>query len=124
MHARSLRHRAGRPLSASQAGLELLHVPFMGAARAYTALVAGEREAMVMNGGPAGALRASATQEVFRTQGILPVGLPPEETRTLIAADRERIGAVVRSLDIRLEQDAATGRLVGGRVEASTPTAS
>jgi tripartite-type tricarboxylate transporter receptor subunit TctC len=149
-----------------QAGLELLHVPFTGAAPAYTALVAGQVDAMFMNAGPAEALardgrvrilaigsaervpllphvptlrelgmaieaanwfalvgparmpaaivarlaaaaaealRASATQDVFRTQGILPVGLPPEETRAFIAADRERIAAVVRSLNIRLD---------------------
>jgi tripartite-type tricarboxylate transporter receptor subunit TctC len=36
-----------------QAGLDLLHVPFTGAAPAYTALVAGQVDAMFMNAGPA-----------------------------------------------------------------------
>lgn len=148
------------------AGIDLLHVPFTGAAPAYTALVAAQVDAMFMNAGPAEslardgrvkilgigsaarvpllpsvptlrelgmpldaanwfallgpartppavveriattaaeALRAPATQEVFRAQGILPVGMPPAETRAFIAADRERLGVVVRSLNIRLD---------------------
>jgi tripartite-type tricarboxylate transporter receptor subunit TctC len=36
-----------------QAGLDLLHVPFTGAAPAYTALVAGQVDSMFMNAGPA-----------------------------------------------------------------------
>jgi tripartite-type tricarboxylate transporter receptor subunit TctC len=148
------------------AGLDLLHVPFTGAAPAYTALVAAQVDAMFMNAGPAEALardgrvkilgigspervpllpavatlrelgmpldaanwfallapartppdvvariatvvaqalRTPATQEVFRAQGILPVGLPPAETRAFVAADRERLGPIVRSLNIRLD---------------------
>lgn len=148
------------------AGLDLLHVPFTGAAPAYTALVAAQVDAMFMNAGPAEglardgrvkilgigsaervpllptvptlrelgmpldaanwfallgpartppavvariaavaaeALRTPAAQEVFRAQGILPVGMPPADTRAFIAADRERLGAVVRSLNIRLD---------------------
>jgi tripartite-type tricarboxylate transporter receptor subunit TctC len=38
------------------AGLDLLHVPFTGAAPAYTALVAAQVDAMFMNAGPAEAL--------------------------------------------------------------------
>ncbi|WP_244457794.1 Bug family tripartite tricarboxylate transporter substrate binding protein [Roseomonas fluvialis] len=148
------------------AGLDLLHVPFTGAAPAYTALVAAQVDAMFMNAGPAEglardgrvkilgigspervpllpavptlrelgmpldaanwfallspartpqdvvsrvatvaaeALRTPAVQEVFRAQGILPVGLPPVETRAFIAADRERLAPIVRSLNIRLD---------------------
>ncbi len=36
-----------------QAGVDLLHVPFTGAAPAYTALVGGQVDAMFMNAGPA-----------------------------------------------------------------------
>jgi len=148
------------------AGIDLLHVPFTGAAPAYTALVAAQVDAMFMNAGPAAglardgrvnilaigspervpllpavptfrelgmpldaanwfalfapartppevvariatvaaeALRTPATQEVFRAQGILPVGLPPAETRAFVAADRERLGPIVRNLNIRLD---------------------
>ncbi|MEO3473691.1 tripartite tricarboxylate transporter substrate binding protein [Roseomonas sp. CAU 1739] len=148
------------------AGLDLLHVPFTGAAPAYTALVAAQVDAMFMNAGPAEALardgrvkilgigsaqrvpllpavptlrelgmpldaanwfallgpartppaavaRIAATSsealrtpsvlEVFRAQGIVPVGLSPEETRTFITADREHLGPIVRSLNIRLD---------------------
>jgi tripartite-type tricarboxylate transporter receptor subunit TctC len=148
------------------AGLDLLHVPFTGAAPAYTALVAAQVDVMFMNAGPAEslardgrvrilgigsaervpllpavptlrelglpldaanwfallapartpaeavtrladaaaqALRAPAVLEVFRTQGIVPVGLPPAETRAFIAADRERLAPVVRALNIRLD---------------------
>lgn len=148
------------------AGLDLLHVPFTGAAPAYTALVAAQVDAMFMNAGPAeglardgrvrilgigsaarvallpnvptlrelglavdaanwfallgpartpapivariaetaaAALRMPATQEVFRAQGIVPVGLPPDQTRAFIAANREQLGAVVRRLDIKLD---------------------
>jgi tripartite-type tricarboxylate transporter receptor subunit TctC len=49
------------------------------------------------------ALRSSAAQEVFRTQGILPVAMPPDETRAFMAADRERWTTVVRGLDLRLD---------------------
>ncbi|WP_431284564.1 Bug family tripartite tricarboxylate transporter substrate binding protein [Humitalea sp. 24SJ18S-53] len=149
-----------------RAGLDLLHVPYTGAAPAYTALVAAQVDAMFMNAGPAEALardgrvkilgigsaervpllpavptlrelgmpldaanwfallapartppavvariatassealRTPAVQEVFRAQGILPVGMSPEETRAFIAADRESLGVVVRSLNIRLD---------------------
>lgn len=149
-----------------QAGLDLLHVPFTGAAPAYTALVSGQVDAMFMNAGPAEglardgrvrilavgsaervpllpavpsfaelgtpldaanwfallaparvpptvapriaaaaaeALRVPATVEVFRTQGILPVGLSPEETRAFIATDRERWTPVVRTLNLQLD---------------------
>lgn len=148
------------------AGLDLLHVPFTGAAPAYTALVAAQVDSMFMNAGPAEglardgrvkilgigspervpllpavptlrelgmpldaanwfallgpartpqdvvariaavaaeALRTPAVQEVFRAQGILPVGLPPAETRAFVAADRERLGPIVRNLNIRLD---------------------
>jgi tripartite-type tricarboxylate transporter receptor subunit TctC len=149
-----------------QAGLDMLHVPFTGAAPAYTALVAGQVDSMFMNAGPAEslakdgrvkvlgigssqrvpllpnvptlreqgmaidaanwfglvgparlpaevapriaqasaeALRAPAAVEVFRTQGILPVTMSPEQTRAFIAADRERWAAVIRALNIRLD---------------------
>jgi tripartite-type tricarboxylate transporter receptor subunit TctC len=149
-----------------QAGLDLLHVPYTGAAPAYTALVAAQVDAMFMNAGPAEglardgrvrilgigstervpllpgvptlreqgmpveaanwfalvapartpqpvverlaaasaeALRTAAAQDVFRTQGILPAAMSPIETRAFIGVDRERLGAVVRSLDIRLD---------------------
>ncbi|WP_198368966.1 Bug family tripartite tricarboxylate transporter substrate binding protein [Roseomonas rosulenta] len=148
------------------AGLDLLHVPFTGAAPAYTALVAAQVDAMFMNAGPAEglardgrvkilgigspervpllpavptlrelgmpldaanwfallgpartppdvvariaavaaeALRTPAAQEVFRAQGILPVGMPPAETRAFVAADRERLVPIVRNLNIRLD---------------------
>ncbi|MCS6931184.1 MAG: tripartite tricarboxylate transporter substrate binding protein [Acetobacteraceae bacterium] len=148
------------------AGLDLLHVPFTGAAPAYTALVAGQVDAMFMNAGPAEslsrdgrvrilgigaaervpliphvptlreqgldveaanwfgllgpagvpaaavarlaaivgeALRAPATIEGFRAQGILPAFLGPEEMRRFLEADRERWGTVIRALNIRLD---------------------
>lgn len=148
------------------AGIDLLHVPFTGAAPAYTALVAAQVDAMFMNAGPAEglardgrvkilgigspervpllpsvptlrelgmpldaanwfallapartppeavariatvaaeALRVPATQEVFRAQGIVPVGMAPAQTRAFIAADRERLGPIVRGLNIRLD---------------------
>ncbi len=148
------------------AGLDMLHVPFTGAAPAYTALVAGQVDAMFMNPGPAEslakdgrvrilgigsssripllpavptlreqgmpvdagnwfallgparvpadvvariaavsaeALRSPAAIEVFRTQGILPVSVPPAETATFMAADRERWGTVIRNLNLRLD---------------------
>ncbi len=148
------------------AGIDLLHVPFTGAAPAYTALVAAQVDAMFMNAGPAEglardgrvkilgigspervpllpavptlrelgmpldaanwfallapartppevvsrvatvaaeALRAPATQEVFRAQGILPVGMATPATRAFIAADRERLTPIVRNLNIRLD---------------------
>ncbi len=148
------------------ARIDMLHVPFTGAAPAYTALVAAQVDCMFMNVGPADslardgrvrvlgigaaqrvplvpaiptlrelgmavnasnwfgllapartpqpviariastaaeALRVPAAQEVFRTQGIVPVGNSPEQMRAFIAADRERLGGVVRSLNIRLD---------------------
>jgi tripartite-type tricarboxylate transporter receptor subunit TctC len=54
-------------------------------------------------GASAEALRTSAAQEVFRTQGILPVATSPEETRAFMAADRERWAGVVRTLNLRLD---------------------
>jgi tripartite-type tricarboxylate transporter receptor subunit TctC len=149
-----------------QAGPDLLHVPFTGAAPAYTALVSAQVDAMFMNAGPAEALardgrvrilaigssrrvpllpavptfrelgmpldaanwfallgparippaavariaaasaealRSPAAQEVFRTQGILPVTMPPDETRAFMATDRERWATVVRGLNLRLD---------------------
>ncbi|MGG5819020.1 Bug family tripartite tricarboxylate transporter substrate binding protein [Falsiroseomonas sp. HW251] len=148
------------------AGIDMLHVPYTGAAPAYTALVAGQVDAMFMNAGPAEslakdgrvkvlaigsstrvpllpnvptlreqgmaldasnwfglvapartpaevvdrvatvsaeALRNAAAQEVFRTQGILPMSTSPDQARAFIAADRERVGVVVRSLNLRLD---------------------
>jgi tripartite-type tricarboxylate transporter receptor subunit TctC len=148
------------------AGLDLLHVPFTGAAPAYTALVAGQVDAMFMNAGPAEglardgrvrilgvgsaervplipqvptlreqgldieaanwfgllgpsgvpaaaverlaaivaeAVRAPATVEGFRAQGIVPFFLGPEESRRFLEVDRERWGAVIRALNIRLD---------------------
>jgi tripartite-type tricarboxylate transporter receptor subunit TctC len=49
------------------------------------------------------ALRTPAAQEVFRTQGILPVATSPEETRAFMAADRERYAVLVRNLNLRLD---------------------
>lgn len=148
------------------AGVDMLHVPYTGAAPAYTALVAAQVDAMFMNAGPAEslakdgrvkvlgigsstrvpllpavptlreqgmaldaanwfglvgparmpaaaatriaeasaeALRNPAAQEVFRTQGILPVTATPEQTRAFITADRERWAAVIRPLNLRLD---------------------
>lgn len=148
------------------AGLDMLHVPYTGAAPAYTALVAGQVDSMFMNAGPAEslardgrvrilgigssqrvpllpavptlqelgmpveaanwfallgparipaevatrvaqasaeALRNPAAVEVFRQQGILPVSTSPEQTRTFMAADRERWATVVRTLNLRLD---------------------
>jgi tripartite-type tricarboxylate transporter receptor subunit TctC len=148
------------------AGVDLLHVPFTGAAPAYTALVSAQVDAMFMNAGPAESLardgrvrilgigsaervpllpavptlrelglpldaanwfallapvrtpaaavtriaeaaaqglRAPAALEVFSAQGIVPVGMPPAETRAFMAADRERLAPVVRALNIRLD---------------------
>jgi tripartite-type tricarboxylate transporter receptor subunit TctC len=148
------------------AGVDMLHVPYTGAAPAYTALVAAQVDAMFMNAGPAEslakdgrvkvlgigsstrvpllpavptlreqgmaldaanwfglvgparmpaaaaariaeasaeALRNPAAQEVFRTQGILPVTGTPEEARAFITADRERWAAVIRPLNLRLD---------------------
>lgn len=149
-----------------EAGLDMLHVPFTGAAPAYTALVSAQVDSMFMNAGPAAelakdgrvrilgigsseripllpavptlreqgmpvgaanwfallgparipdgvadrvaaasaeALRNPAAQEVFRTQGILPVTTSPEQTRAFMAADRERFAALVRALDLKLD---------------------
>jgi tripartite-type tricarboxylate transporter receptor subunit TctC len=149
-----------------QAGLDLLHVPYTGAAPAYNALLAAQVDSMFMNAGPAEALardgrvrilgigssqrvpllpavatfqelgmpleaanwfavlgparmspdiatriatasaealRAPAAQEVFRTQGILPVTMAPAETRAFMAADRERWTSLVRRLNLRLD---------------------
>lgn len=148
------------------AGLDMLHVPYTGAAPAYTALVAAQVDSMFMNAGPAEslardgrvkvlgigsatrvpllpnvptlreqgmqldaanwfglvgparmpaaaatriaeasaeALRSPAAQEVFRTQGILPVTGTPDQARAFIAADRERWAAVIRPLNLRLD---------------------
>ncbi|WP_203074941.1 Bug family tripartite tricarboxylate transporter substrate binding protein [Falsiroseomonas ponticola] len=148
------------------AGLDMLHVPYTGAAPAYTALVAAQVDAMFMNAGPAEslsrdgrvkvlgigsstrvpllpnvptlreqgmqldaanwfglvgparmpaaaatrvaeasaeALRSPAAQEVFRTQGILPVSGTPDQARAFITADRERWAAVIRPLNLRLD---------------------
>jgi tripartite-type tricarboxylate transporter receptor subunit TctC len=148
------------------AGLDMLHVPYTGAAPAYTALVAAQVDAMFMNAGPAEslsrdgrvkvlgigsstrvpllpnvptlreqgmqldaanwfglvgparmpaaaatrvaeasaeALRSPAAQEVFRTQGILPVTGTPDQARAFITADRERWAAVIRPLNLRLD---------------------
>ncbi|WP_439552752.1 tripartite tricarboxylate transporter substrate binding protein [Falsiroseomonas sp.] len=148
------------------AGLDMLHVPYTGAAPAYTALVAAQVDAMFMNAGPAEslskdgrvkvlgigsstrvpllpavptlreqgmaldaanwfglvgparmpaaaatriaeasaeALRNPAAQEVFRTQGILPVTGTPDQARAFITADRERWAAVIRPLNLRLD---------------------
>jgi tripartite-type tricarboxylate transporter receptor subunit TctC len=148
------------------AGLDMLHVPYTGAAPAYTALVAAQVDSMFMNAGPAEslardgrvkvlgigsstrvpllpnvptlreqgmqldaanwfglvgparmpaaaatriaeasaeALRNPAAQEVFRTQGILPVTGTPDQARSFIAADRERWAVVIRPLNLRLD---------------------
>lgn len=148
------------------AGVDMLHVPYTGAAPAYTALVAAQVDAMFMNAGPAEslskdgrvkvlgigsstrvpllpavptlreqgmqldaanwfglvgparmpaaaatriaeasaeALRNPAAQEVFRTQGILPVTGTPDQARAFITADRERWAAVIRPLNLRLD---------------------
>ncbi len=148
------------------AGIDMLHVPYTGAAPAYTALVAAQVDAMFMNAGPAEslsrdgrvkvlgigsstrvpllpnvptlreqgmqldaanwfglvgparmpaaaatriaeasaeALRSPAAQEVFRTQGILPVTGTPDQARAFITADRERWAAVIRPLNLRLD---------------------
>lgn len=148
------------------AGVDMLHVPYTGAAPAYTALVAAQVDAMFMNAGPAEslsrdgrvkvlgigsstrvpllpavptlreqgmqldaanwfglvgparmpaaaatriaeasaeALRSPAAQEVFRTQGILPVTGTPDQARAFITADRERWAAVIRPLNLRLD---------------------
>lgn len=149
-----------------QARLEMLHVPFTGAAPASTALLGGQVDAMFLNAGPAEAiakdgqakilgvgasqriallpnvptmaelgtpvdaanwfgllgpknmpapvaarlaasaaegLRSPAVQEVFRVQAALPVTMTPDDMRTFLASDRERWGAVVQDLNIRLE---------------------
>ncbi|SDE37184.1 Bug family tripartite tricarboxylate transporter substrate binding protein [Belnapia rosea] len=149
-----------------QAKVEMLHIPFTGAAPASTALIAGQVDCMFLNAGPAEAaardgrpkiigigamervpqlpdtptlkelglpveaanwfgllgpaglapavasrlagtvaegLKSAQVQEIFRAQVALPMTQTPAEMQQFLAADRERWGAVVRDLNIRLE---------------------
>ncbi|WP_043343472.1 Bug family tripartite tricarboxylate transporter substrate binding protein [Belnapia moabensis] len=151
---------------AKQAKLEMLHVPFTGAAPAATALIGGQVDCMFLNAGPADAaardgrprilavgaperiaqlpetptlkerglpveaanwfgllgpaglpapvaariagtvaegLQSAQVREIFRAQVALPLTQTPEEMAKFLAADRERWGAVLRDLAIRLE---------------------
>jgi tripartite-type tricarboxylate transporter receptor subunit TctC len=149
-----------------QVRLQMLHVPFTGAAPASTAVLSGQVDCMFLNAGPAEAVardgkvkilalgaterlpllaqtptlaelgvpmetgnwfgllgparmapaiaerlatvvaeafKALAMQEIFRSQGALPVTSTPEEMRGFIAEDTRRWANVVRDLNIRLE---------------------
>jgi tripartite-type tricarboxylate transporter receptor subunit TctC len=48
-----------------QAGLDLLHVPYTGAAPAYTALVSGQVDSMFMNAGPAEGLARDGRVQIL-----------------------------------------------------------
>lgn len=62
---------------ARQAGVEMLHVPFTGAAPAYTALVAAQVDAMFMNAGPAEALARDGRVRILGVGSAARVPLLP-----------------------------------------------
>lgn len=61
-----------------QAGLDLLHVPFTGAAPAYTALVSGQVNAMFLNAGPAEGLARDGRVRVLAIGSAERVPLLPQ----------------------------------------------